>query len=151
MAKEIFEQNPKLDVIYKTSDKTPFYTELNAKSHARSLEDKTVEKVTRASVLKASKDSSKTTTKPSAEDRVKTISALATVEEVKAALKGEKATTVKFAGTKRIEELEEITAVNERIEIINSLETVEAVNAALEVEESEEVLAAGKTKLETFK
>lgn len=150
MAKEIFEQNPKLDVIYKTSDKTPFYTELNAKSHAKSLKDKNVEKVTRASVLKSSKNSSNGS-KPSVEERIKTISALTTVNEVKADLKGEKATTVKAAGAKRIEELEEIAAVNERIDTIKSLETAEAVNAALENEESEEVLAAGKAKLETFK
>lgn len=150
MAKEIFEQNPKLDVIYKTSDKTLFYTELNAKSHARTLENKKVDKVTRESVLKSVNPKSDSN-KPNAEQRIETIKGLDTVDAVKAALKGEKATTVKFAGTKRIEELEEITAVSERIDVIKSLDTVEKVNAALENEESEEVLAAGKAKLETFK
>ena len=40
---KIFESNPQLKKVYVTSDGTPFYQENDAKNHAKTLEDKTVE------------------------------------------------------------------------------------------------------------
>lgn len=40
---EIFKSNPGLKKVYVTSDGTPFYQETDAKNHAKTLEDKTVE------------------------------------------------------------------------------------------------------------
>lgn len=42
---KIFESNPDLKKAYITSDGTPFYQENDAKNHAKSLKDKTVEPV----------------------------------------------------------------------------------------------------------
>jgi hypothetical protein len=42
---EIFETNPALKKAYITSDGTPFYQETDAKNHAKTLKDKTVEPV----------------------------------------------------------------------------------------------------------
>jgi uncharacterized protein (DUF927 family) len=42
---EIFETNPGLKKCYITSDGTPFYQENDAKNHAKTLKDKTVEPV----------------------------------------------------------------------------------------------------------
>lgn len=43
--KEVFEQNPKLEKCFATADGQAFYKEDDAKNHAKSLEDKTVELV----------------------------------------------------------------------------------------------------------
>lgn len=40
---EIFKSNPQLKKVYVTSDGTPFYQETDAKNHAKTLDDKTVE------------------------------------------------------------------------------------------------------------
>jgi len=45
MSDKIFDINPNLKAYYKTNDGTAFYTENDAKNHARGLKDKTVEKV----------------------------------------------------------------------------------------------------------
>ena len=42
---QVFEQNPKLEKYYGTSDGEAFYNENDAKNHAKNLEDKTVETV----------------------------------------------------------------------------------------------------------
>lgn len=42
---KIFEQNPQLQVVFVTSDGTPFYNEGDAKNHGKSLENKSVETV----------------------------------------------------------------------------------------------------------
>lgn len=42
---KIFETNPDLKKAYITSDGTPFYQETDAKNHAKTLKDKTVEPV----------------------------------------------------------------------------------------------------------
>lgn len=42
---EIFKTNPDLKKAYITSDGTPFYQETDAKNHAKTLKDKTVEPV----------------------------------------------------------------------------------------------------------
>ncbi|MXV37679.1 hypothetical protein GO491_03140 [Flavobacteriaceae bacterium Ap0902] len=44
---DIFKNNPKLDVVYKTSDERYFYLENDAQNWATSLEDKKVEKLIR--------------------------------------------------------------------------------------------------------
>ncbi|MPS74008.1 MAG: hypothetical protein E2590_12810 [Chryseobacterium sp.] len=44
---KIFQENPKLDVYYKTSDGTAFFTMNAAKAHGNTLKNKVVEKVTR--------------------------------------------------------------------------------------------------------
>lgn len=42
---KVFENNPNLKVYYKTSDGTAFYTESDAKLHAKTLDDKNVSPV----------------------------------------------------------------------------------------------------------
>lgn len=44
----VFKNNPELKVYYKTADGTAFYTEPDARMHARSLSDKSVEPVYRS-------------------------------------------------------------------------------------------------------
>ena len=42
---EIFKSNPQLKKVFVTSDDTAFYQETDAKNHAKTLEDKTVEPI----------------------------------------------------------------------------------------------------------
>lgn len=42
---EIFKSNPQLKKVYVTSDDTAFYQETDAKNHAKTLDDKTVEPI----------------------------------------------------------------------------------------------------------
>jgi hypothetical protein len=44
---KVFAKNPKLDVYYKTSDGTAFFTKNTAELHAEGLKDKTVKKITK--------------------------------------------------------------------------------------------------------
>jgi len=53
MSKDIFSNNPTIDLYYKTSDGTPFFTKNVAQNHAKTLEDKSVSKVTRTSLKTA--------------------------------------------------------------------------------------------------
>lgn len=50
MSKDIFSNNPTLDLYYKTSDGNAFFTKNAAHNHAKTLEDKSVKKVTKTSV-----------------------------------------------------------------------------------------------------
>ncbi|GAA4156627.1 hypothetical protein GCM10022217_15820 [Chryseobacterium ginsenosidimutans] len=50
----IFSENPKVDLYYKTSDDTAFFSQNSALNHAKTLTDKNVKKVTRDSVEKES-------------------------------------------------------------------------------------------------
>lgn len=54
--KNIFEQNPKLDVVYQTSDKKYFYLENDAANHAQTLENKKVIKLERESTKESELD-----------------------------------------------------------------------------------------------
>ena len=47
MKNSIFEENPKLDCYFETSDGNPFYTENAAQYHAKDLEDKSVKAIYR--------------------------------------------------------------------------------------------------------
>ena len=51
MKNEIFKQHPNLEKVYVTSDGTAFYQENDAKNHAKSLKDKTVEIVYNENLL----------------------------------------------------------------------------------------------------
>jgi len=51
MSKEVFEQHPDLEKVYCTSDGTPFYQENDAKNHAKTLKDKSVEAVYNENLL----------------------------------------------------------------------------------------------------
>lgn len=51
MSKEIFEQHPNLEKVYCTADGTPFYQENDAKNHAKTLKDKSVETVYNENLL----------------------------------------------------------------------------------------------------
>lgn len=44
---KVFQENPNLKEFYKTSDGTPFYSHNAAQNHAKTLEDKSIEKVER--------------------------------------------------------------------------------------------------------
>jgi hypothetical protein len=57
---KIFEDNKGLKAYWKTSDGTPFYNENTANIHAKSLEDKKVEKVERPASSKADKTANTT-------------------------------------------------------------------------------------------
>ncbi|WP_163444435.1 hypothetical protein [Flavobacterium columnare] len=50
MENSIFKANPKLDCYYETSDGASFYTDYSAKTHAQTLDDKTVTPVHRYAV-----------------------------------------------------------------------------------------------------
>ena len=93
--KSIWDINPNLKAYHQTSDGEKFYTDHDAKSHARSLENKDVKKVKRPVAV----------VRLSAEQRIAAIKAMETVAEIEVALKGETAKTVKEAGAERIEEL----------------------------------------------
>lgn len=53
---EVFEQNPSLEKVYCTSDGTPFYQENDAKNHAKTLKDKSVETVYNENLLEVVDD-----------------------------------------------------------------------------------------------
>ena len=47
MSQDIFKTNPQLEVAYQTSDEQCFYTECDARNHAKTLENKSVKTLTR--------------------------------------------------------------------------------------------------------
>ena len=47
---QIFKDNPKVDIYYKTSDETPFFSKNAAQNHAKTLEQKNIETIVRGSV-----------------------------------------------------------------------------------------------------
>ncbi len=80
---KIFKSKPSLKAYFKTADNTPFYTEVDAKNHAKTLEDKTVKKVERTIV-----DSDDSLTVSEIEALAKEATDVAVLEEL---LKEEKA------------------------------------------------------------
>lgn len=99
---EVFKQHKNLKEYHETSDGNKFHDPLVAKTHAKGLKDKEVK------VYKRKDFSGKITNKEvklSAEERVKTVMLLETVEAVEEALKDEKAKSVLAAGAERIEKL----------------------------------------------
>lgn len=113
--KNVFKAHPNLKSYFQTSDGVKFFTAHDAKTHARSLDDKSVEEVKRGS----SKDNKTAKSKPEpssfekAKLRIDAIGALETVEEVEKALEGETAKTVREAGEKRIEAINALTKKGE--------------------------------------
>lgn len=111
---KVFKANPSLKAYFETSDGTKFFTENNAKNHAKSLKNKAVKKVERGAVASSdnkqksntSNASDKGNKKASTEERIAAINALDTVEAVTEALKGETSKTVKAAGEEKIKALE---------------------------------------------
>lgn len=110
---KVFKANPSLKAYFETSDGTKFFTENNAKNHAKSLENKAVKKIERGAVVSSdnkqksnTSNSDKGNKKASTEERIAAINALDTVEAVTEALKGETAKTVKAAGAEKIKALE---------------------------------------------
>ena len=159
--KSVWDLNPELKAYHQTSDNNKFFSADAAKTHARSLKDKTVEEVKRPVGEKAkSKDSdtvkaSKNALTPmqEAQNRVKAISKLTTVEEVNKALEGEKANSVIEAGKAQISVIEKAGGKKDyelRAEAITKLETVEAVNAALKDETSKTVIKAGEERIKAI-
>lgn len=55
----IFKDNPKVDIYYKTSDETPFFSKNAAQNHAKTLEQKNIETIVRGSVKNSEEDSLK--------------------------------------------------------------------------------------------
>lgn len=114
---KIFKNNPNLKHYFKTSDGMAFFHEHHANTHAKTLEDRDVEKVKRPKDKKsASKDQDKSqngnknngtqeTAAQAAKRRKEAIVKLETVEEVEKALEGETAKSVINAGNARIEEI----------------------------------------------
>lgn len=62
--KNVFEQNPKLDVVYQTSDKKYFYLENDATNHAQTLENKKVIKLERESTKESEADKTTESAEP---------------------------------------------------------------------------------------
>lgn len=56
---QIFKDNPKVDIYYKTSDGTPFFSKNAAQNHAKTLEQKNIETITRGSVKNSEENSLK--------------------------------------------------------------------------------------------
>lgn len=46
---QIFKDNPKVDIYYKTSDETPFFSKNAAQNHAKTLDQKNIETIVRGS------------------------------------------------------------------------------------------------------
>lgn len=67
--KDFFKNYPKVDEFHFTSDGQAFFTKNEAEAHATSLEDKTVETVTRESLAKELKADAKTEVKPAADQK----------------------------------------------------------------------------------
>ena len=124
MKQDTFKQYPNLKSYFKTTDGVRFFNESDAKNHARTLQNKTVEQVKRthaddtigsndkekvkkntgASGKSGKKsDSKKPNALQAAKQRIADIENMDTVAAVEEALKGETAKTVKEAGEKRIE------------------------------------------------
>lgn len=103
--KSIWDVNPELKAYHQTSDGNKFHTEETAKTHARSLKNKDVKKVSRPSDAGSDSNDKGSDKKPH-ELRAETIAKLETVDAVKAALKDETSKTVIKAGEARIEVLE---------------------------------------------
>ncbi|MDB0603187.1 hypothetical protein PL373_19050 [Tenacibaculum maritimum] len=99
MKSNVFKENPKLKSYFQTEDNVKFFTESDAKNHARTLKDKTVTEVKKG----ASKKDVQLTPMQEAKNRVAAIEKLETVEAVEKALENETAATVKKAGADRIE------------------------------------------------
>lgn len=53
---QIFKDNPKVDIYYKTSDETPFFSKNASQNHAQTLEHKNIETITRGSVKNSKED-----------------------------------------------------------------------------------------------
>ncbi|WP_233860997.1 hypothetical protein [Tenacibaculum piscium] len=94
MSKNIFKINKSLDVAYKTSDGTFFYTENNAKNHAKTLKNKKVIKLTRED---------ETENSLTEEEKLQAIKVMDLVEDVESFIKEENAEVVLEAGMARIE------------------------------------------------
>jgi len=107
--KTVWDLNPQMKKCFQTTDGEKFFTADNAKTHARSLDDRSVTelkrpKAAKPKVVKATPVDELTPMQKAA-IRVKAISKLTTVEAVKAALKGETAKSVKAAGNDRIKSI----------------------------------------------
>lgn len=117
MSKGIFKMHKGLDKYFETADGNCFYTEHNAKTHARKLEDKNVKKVRRASQVDTTSQDDKKAKKlnamQAAKLRADIIAAVETSEEVKELLKDETAKSVIKAGEARLEVLNQ-TETNDK-------------------------------------
>ena len=103
---KVFKANPSLKAYFETSDGTKFFTENNAKNHAKKVERGAVVSSDNKQKSNTSNASDKGNKKASTEERIAAINALDTVEAVTEALKGETAKTVKAAGAEKIKALE---------------------------------------------
>lgn len=65
---EVFKENPQLKRVYVTTDGTPFYQENDARNHAKSLEDKTVEEVLNPAMLDVVEEEEETEVETPAEE-----------------------------------------------------------------------------------
>lgn len=115
MSNNVFKQHPRLESYHETSDGIKFFTESNAKNHAKSLKDKKVKVVERSE----ENDAPKKDTEPKASNpmqaaklRVDEINALQRVEEIEKALEGETAKSVKKAAADRIAAIQATDALN---------------------------------------
>lgn len=134
--KEVFKRNPKLEKLFTTADGTAFYNEGDARVHARTLSDKTVNIITRTEAMtnkdkpykkapeapkkKAEKSAQKEddtkvadlTPMQKAKLRIDAINELNTVEEIEQALSEETAKTVLKAGADRIAAIQATDALD---------------------------------------
>ena len=99
---QVFADNKNLKEFHQTSDGNKFYDPLVAKSHAKGLKDKTVTPFLRKDHVGKKKQKE---VKLSAEDRIKAVQVLETVEAVEAYVAKEDAKTVLAAAAERIEKL----------------------------------------------
>lgn len=98
----LWDNYPNLKTFFETSNGTKFFKESDAKTHAATLEDKTVKTLNRP-MEDAPKSPDDLTPMQLAKLRIEAIEALETVEAIEAALKGETAKTVIAAGNAKIE------------------------------------------------
>lgn len=103
--KEVFESNADMGEAIVCSDGQCFTSENAAIAHAKTLEDSETKVVTRAEVLGGEKAASGSGPAPSAEDRIKAVNAVKSLEELEVLAEGEKAKTVNAAIIAKREEL----------------------------------------------
>lgn len=115
----VFKKHPTLESYHETSDGVKFFTESNAKNHAKSLKDKKVKEVERSTEIETPKKG----TKPkepnpmqAAKLRADAINEMQTVAEIEKALEGETAKSVNKAGADRIAAIQATNALDDKEE-----------------------------------
>tara|TARA_R100000306_G_C4376873_1_gene142305 strand:+ start:2922 stop:3446 length:525 start_codon:yes stop_codon:yes gene_type:complete len=155
---EVFKTHPNLKKYFKTSDGVKFYDEDAAKTHARTLENRTVETVHRTTkvqeiadkIIEAKKAvddaADKKKSKGSKNPETQKTEATTTAKTEK-----KKAAKVEDSGTVDSKELTPMAAAKLRKEAIEKLDSIAEIEKALEGETAQSVIKAGNERIAAIK